>query len=210
MFTLFMFIVLSCADQDYLSSKFVENLKYTADIHIYHQLHICNAGRKTITKPYNSTHFETRHFEDISCKNYINSTYHEGKYFDDIIPLLQKAYAYEEESDENFIHIAAYVTYKQRYCNIYTENKLWYVDYSDGFFYIQHGTIDANTVNYPTCIPTDPTKSDIFLRCFKGVWRPNIFERTNLGGILARQEEECDNAEPLALVVIVIIGLLLF
>ena len=94
--------------------------------------------------------------------------------------------------------------------NIYTENKLWYVDYSDGFFYIQHGTIDANTVNYPTCIPTDPTKSDIFLRCFKGVWRPNIFERTNLGGILARQEEECDNAEPLALVVIVIIGLLLF
>ena len=210
MFCLFLILSFAVADLDYLSSKFVENLKYDADIHFYNQLYICNAGGKTMAIPYNSTHFEMKKFEDSSCKNHINSTYLKGKYFDDIVPILQKAYAYKEESDEKFLHIATYVTYKQRYCNICTENKLWYVDYSDGFFYIQHGTIDANTVVYPTCIPTDPTKSDIFLRCFKGVWRPNIFERTNLGGILAKEEAECDDAEPLALVVVFIIGLLLF
>lgn len=210
MFTLFMFTVLSCADQDYLSSKFVENLKSNADIHYYNQLHICNAGGQIMAVPYNSTHFEMKNFEDSSCKKYISSTYLKGNYFDDIIPILQKAYAYVEQSDESYTHIATYVVYDHRYCNKVSEEEVKYMDYADGFFYFSYKFVNVSEVYYPTCVSVNPDESIPLLRAFKDTWRPGTYSRTCLGGILAREEAECDGAGSLALVVMVIIGLLLF
>ena len=210
MFTLFIFTVLSCADQDYLSSKFVENLKHESDVHYYNQLYICNAGGQTMAVPYNSTHFEMKNFEDSSCKNYISSTYLKGKYFDDIIPILQKAYAYVEQSDESYTRTATYMTYKQRYCNKLNEEQVKYIDYSDGFFYFSYKFVNVSEVYYPTCVSVNPDESIPLLRAFKETWRPGTYSRTCLGGILAREEAECDGAGSLALVVMVIIGLLLF
>lgn len=210
MLCLLLFVNFAVADPDYLSSKFVENLKYDADIHFYNQLYVCSAGGRIMAIPYNSTHFEMKNFEDSNCKNYISSTYMKGKYFDDIIPLLQKAYAYVEQSDESYTHIATYVVYDHRYCNKVSEEEVRYMDYADGFFYFSYKFINVSEVYYPTCVSVDPDESIPLLRSFKDTWRPGTYSRTCLGGILAREEAECDGAGPLALVVMVIIGLLLF
>lgn len=210
MFTLFMFTVLSCADQDYLSSKFVEQTDLKYDYHRYDQLRVCSAGGQTMAVPYNSTHFEEKQYEDSSCKKYIKSIYRECKYFDDIIPILQKAYAYVEQSDESYTRVATYVVYDHRYCNKVTEEEVRYMDYADGFFYFSYKFVNVSEVYYPTCVSINPDESIPLLRYFKDTWRPGTYSRTCLGGILAREEAECDGADPLALVVMVIIGLLLF
>lgn len=210
MLCLLLFVNFVVADQDYLSSKFVENLKYNYDYHAYNQLHICNAGGKWMAIPYNSTHFEMKHFEDSSCKTYVNSEYLKGRYFDDIIPILQKAYAYVEQSDEKYIRIATYVTYAHRYCNKVDEEQMKYMDYADGFFYFSFKFVNVSEVYYPTCVSVNPDESIDLLRGFKDTWRPGTYSRTCLGGILAREEAECDDADPLALIVVFIIGLLLF
>ena len=208
MFCLFLILSFAVADSDYLSSKFVENLKPNVDIRYYNQLYICNAGGQTMAVPYNSTHFEMKNFEDSSCKKYISSTYLKGKYFDDIIPILQKAYAYVEQSDESYTHIATYMTYDHRYCNKLSEEQVKYIDYADGFFYFSYKFINISEVYYPTCVSVNPDHSIDLLRGFKDTWRPGTYSRTCLGGILI--EPECDSADPLALIVVFIVGLLLF
>lgn len=210
MLCLLLFVNFAVADQDYLSSKFAEysNLKF--DYHRYNQLRVCSAGGMTMTIPHNSTHCEERQFEDSSCKKYISSNYRECKYFDDIIPVLQKAYAYVEQSDESYTRVATYVVYDHRYCNKVTEEEVKYIDYADGFFYFSFKFINVSEVYYPTCISVNPDESIDLFRAFKDTWRPGTYSRTCLGGILAKEEAECDGAGPLALVVMVIIGLLLF
>ena len=70
--------------------------------------------------------------------------------------------------------------------------------------------VNVSEVYYPTCVSVNPNKSIPLLHTFKDTWRPGTYSRTCLGGILAKEEAECDDAEPLALVVVFIIGLLLF
>ena len=211
MFTLFMFTVLSCADQDYISSKFVYNLNSEGfDIHFYYQLRVCSAGGKEMAVPYNSTHFEMKRYEDDECKVYKESVFKEGTYFDDITTNLENCYAYIEQADKDTKHTASYITFAHRYCNTYKKDMLLYVDYNDGFFYLNKDIINATLVIYPTCIATDESKSDTFVRFYRNVWRFPSYQRTNLGGKGIGQEAECDDADPLALIVVFIIGLLLF
>lgn len=210
MLCLLLFVNFAVADPDYLSSKFAEYSKFKLDYHRYNQLHVCSAGGLSMTIPHNSTHCEERQFEDSSCKKYIKSIYYECNYFDDIIPILQKAYAYVEQSDESYTHIATYVVYDRRYCNKVSEEEMKYMDYADGFFYFSYKFVNVSEVYYPTCVSVNPDESIPLLRYFKDTWRPGTYSRTCLGGILAREEAECDSANPLALVVMVIIGLLLF
>lgn len=208
MFRLLLFVVFSYAD--YLSSKFAEHSTLKYDYHIYDQLYICGAGGRFMTVPYNSTHCEEKQFEDSGCKKYIKSIYRECKYFDDIIPILQKAYAYVEQSDESYTRIASYVTYAHRYCNKVDEEQVKYMDYADGFFYFSYKFVNISEIYYPTCVSVNPDESIPLLRGFKDTWRPGTYSRTCLGGILAKEEAECDGANPLALIVMIIVGLLMF
>lgn len=211
MLCLLLFVNFVVADPDYLSSKFVDDTDYdNFDIHSYYQLHVCNAGGKWMAKPYNSTHYEYRYFKDEECTIYDKSEYYKGKYFDDITSILENCYAYVEQGNKELKKTAAYITYAHRYCNTFTKDSLMYIDYNDGFFYLNKDMINASLVIYPTCIATDESKSDTFIRFYRNTWRFPSYQRTNLGGKGMNTEQECDDADPLALVVMVIIGLLSF
>lgn len=197
MLNLFLVIVAVLADQDYLSSKFVTDYvditTDTSDIHFYFTLRICIAGGKVMTVPFNSTHYEYKYYEDEECKQYIKSEYYRGTYFDDISPYLENCYAYTEQGDKELKHTGAYVTFNHRYCNRYNKETLLYVDYADGFFYLNEKPINASEVVYPTCLMKDESLSEQYIRFYRNTWRTPSYQRTNLGGKGMKQQVECDS-----------------
>ena len=206
----FLVIVLSLVQADYLSSKYVENLKYNLDTRFYIQLRICNAGGKIMAVPHNSTHYEYKIFEDDECKKYVESKYYEGRYFDDITSILENCYAYEEQGDKELRNTACYITYDHRYCNTYTKDKLNYVDYSNGFFYLSISPINASEVIYPTCAMEDPSYSQLYGRYYRNIWRFPSYTRTNLGGKGMKYEPECDSTLSITISIVVLLTMLLF
>ena len=207
---LFIVFSLVVADPDYLSYKFaMPKADEGYEMKRYFTLRVCDDVEKKIYLPHNSTHIESKTFSDNNCKIPLSYKYIEVKYMDDIDTVLNKAYACIQFCTANFKEITEYDVYTHQFCNTVRSSieNYSYIDYSDGYFYIEHKPIQDADVVIPECTHVTPGMALTWKRTKADVWSPT-YQRVILGG--KGQEEICNEADPLGLLLFFALGMMLF
>lgn len=209
MLCLLLFVNFVVADPDYLSYKYA---MYKADeeyeYKTYFTLRVCDDESKIMRMPYNSTHIEKKVFSDEKCTQPVSYEYIEASYLDDIESIIANSYAFLEwaTTDHNMIVITN--VYPHQFCNTIrsTVENHTYIDYSNGYFYAEWEPINDELTVFPECTHATPGMIWTWRRTKADTWNYQ-HARIRLGG---KGEEICNGADPLALVVVFIIGLLSF
>lgn len=209
MLCLLLFVNFVVADPDYLSYKYAmyktdEEYEYKT----YFTLRVCDEGNKVMRLPYNSTHIEQKVFSDEKCTQPISYKYIEAIYLDDIESIIANSFSVVEWSTKDLKTIVQTGVYAHKFCNTihHTVENHTFIDYSDGYFYTEYEPINDALTVFPECTHITPGMAWTWRRTEADVWTVE-HARMRLGG---KGEELCNGADPLALVVVFIIGLLLF